>query len=352
MLTALWSGLGGELAKQWVARLLTPAFAFWSGGVAAVWYHEHSADVHSRGWAAELAATARPLQALPVLGQAVLLLGTLFLLAASALLAERLTTPVLRILEGYWSRPRWLWRLLVAAHGRPRERWARQVAPLAVRQRRGGLSVSEYQQLRRLLASPIGDPQVLAELQGRQREGFSADDQSRLTRGRQVLYRIPEQTQLRMPSRLGNQLRAAERRPAERYGLDAAVCWTALWLVLPEPTRTELTQARAALDSATRTWLWGALFLVWTPWVWWALPVGLLIPAAAYRISLLSAAGAFGALVVAAFDLNRMALYDALHVARPTTPERERRITAPLVNNMLWGGTDGSGTTFVAAPSA
>jgi hypothetical protein len=352
VLTALWSGLGGELAKQWAARLLTPAFAFWSGGLAALWWHAHSAGVHAHGWTAELTATARPWQAFPVIGQVVLVLGALALLAASALLAERLTTPVLRILEGYWSRPQWLWRLLVTAHGKPRERWAARVRPLAVRQRRGTLSVAEHQELRTLLRqsstpnSATVDLDRLADLQLRQQAGFRPDEQARLTRGRQVLHRIPEQPSLRMPSRLGNVLRAAERRPTERYGLDTSVCWIALWLVLPEQTRTELAQARAAVDSATRTWLWAGLFLVWTPWTWWALVVGLVIPPVVYQVSLLPAAAAFGALIVAAFDLNRMALYDALLVSRPAGPEEERQTTAPLVNNMLWGGVDRPGLTF------
>lgn len=37
MLDAFWSGVGEELARHWVARVLTPAFAFWVGGLALVW---------------------------------------------------------------------------------------------------------------------------------------------------------------------------------------------------------------------------------------------------------------------------------------------------------------------------
>jgi len=37
VLDAFWSGVGEELARHWVARVLTPAFAFWVGGLALVW---------------------------------------------------------------------------------------------------------------------------------------------------------------------------------------------------------------------------------------------------------------------------------------------------------------------------
>jgi hypothetical protein len=93
-----------------------------------------------------------------------------------------------------------------------------------------------------------------------------------------------------MPTRLGDILRAAEARPTNKYGLDTIVCWYALWLLLPAETETELVQARAALDKAAGTWLWGALFLVWTPWTWWAVPIAVVVPALAYYIGILGAA--------------------------------------------------------------
>ena len=45
MLTALWSGLGDEFAKRWAARVLTPAFAFWAGGLVVLWWHAHAQGV-------------------------------------------------------------------------------------------------------------------------------------------------------------------------------------------------------------------------------------------------------------------------------------------------------------------
>jgi hypothetical protein len=352
VLAAFWSGLGGELGKQWAVRILTPAFAFWAGGLAALWWHAHQVGVRAHGWSAELAATAKQLQALPALGQGLLLLGALSLLAASALIAERLTFPVLRLLEGYWSRPRWLWSLLVRLRGSQRERWARRIASLQVRQRRGTLTVAEYQELLRLETSSATDPERLDALRLRRAQGFSTQDAATLARGLRITRRVPEQRQLQMPTRLGNILRSAERRPIVKYGLDSVVCWTPLWLVLPEQTRTELVQARSTLDNATRMWLWGALFVVWTPWTWWAVPIAVLVPALAYHVGMIGAAALFGDLVVAAFDLHRMSLYDALHLPRPLSPVEERRVSGPQVTNAVWGGLDEPSVRYTSGPAS
>jgi hypothetical protein len=351
VLAAFWSGLGGELAKQWISRVLTPAFVFWAGGLAVLWWDAHEAGVRSQGWSAELAATAKSLQGVPALVQGLLVVVVLLLLAASALIAERLTLPLLRLLEGYWSRPRWLWSLLVRLRGSRRQRWAERIAPLQVRQRRGALSVGEYIELLRLERSPASDPERLSALRERREKGFSAHDAAQLWRGLQVTRRIPEQPQLQMPTRLGNTLRSAERRPVDKYGLDPAVCWTPLWLVLPEQTRTGLVQARSTLDNATRMWLWGALFVVWTPWTWWAVPIAILVGALAYHVGILGAATLFGDLVVAAFDLHRMSLYDALHLPRPTSPDEERRVSGPQATNALWGGLDEPSLRYTSGPA-
>ena len=132
-----------------------------------------------------------------------------------------------------------------------------------------------------------------------------------------------------MPTRLGDILRAAERRPFEKYGLDAVVCWTALWLVLPADARTELAQTRGRLDGALRMWLWGALFIVWTPWTLWAIPIAVVVPLLAYYGSMLGAAKLFGDLIGSGYDLYRMQLYDSLHLRaphpRPRSAGAERR---------------------------
>jgi hypothetical protein len=351
VLAGFWSGLGGELAKQWTVRILTPAFAFWAGGLAALWWRFHGRGVRASGWAHELTATVTSLRGLSGLAQGLLLVAALLVVAASAVAADRLTLPVLRLLEGYWSRPRWLRRSLVAYRRWRHRRWATRTDELNRRQRMGELTIDEYLELAGLEAAPTKDPKRLQELRQRRAAGFDNQVMSDLARGRRYLRNSPREDSMGMPTRLGDVLRAAERRPADKYGLDAIVCWYALWLVLPTEAKTELVQARSTLDKAALAWLWGVLFLVWTPWTWWALPIGLGVAAAAYYVGILGAASLFGELTVTAFDLYRFRLYDNLHLPRPSSPQVERREAGPRVTNLLWGGLDEAALSYVDPPS-
>lgn len=349
MLAAFWSGLGGELAKHWAARILTPAFVFWAGGLALVWWSEHGDRVRDGGWAQELEATARPLEQLPTVAQIVLVVGVLLLLAASALIAERLTLPLLKLLEGYWTRPAWLRELLVSYRRWRRRRWASAVSKLHKEEERGDLTLDELGELRQLDEADVlaaGDRERAMELERRLRS-FSAADVARLAKGLAYLRSSPREDRFGMPTRLGDILRAAELRPADKYGLDSVVCWYRLWVLLPAEVRTEIAETRLELDRAVRICLWGALFIVWTPWLWWvAVPIAVVVPLLVYSFSMLSAAALFGDLTETAFDLHRMKLYDALHLPRPTSPANERTHGERLTR-ILWHGETDRGILYV-----
>jgi hypothetical protein len=77
--------------------------------------------------------------------------------------------------------------------------------------------------------------------------------------------RYPAAVGYLLPTPIGNILRAAERRPADKYGLDTIIVWPHLWLLLPETTRRELRTARTSLDTAVAAATWGLLFCVFTP---------------------------------------------------------------------------------------
>jgi hypothetical protein len=140
-----------------------------------------------------------------------------------------------------------------------------------------------------------------------------------------------------MPTRLGNILRAAERRPYERYGLDAIVCWPRLWLLLPETAKKELQEARTQLINGVRIFAWSLLFLIWTIWSWWAIPAAIGSALFAY-CWILDTAIVYGDLIEAAFDLYRPLLYQSLRFPLPNNAAEEKAM-GEQVTQYLWRGS-------------
>jgi hypothetical protein len=337
MLDAFWTGVGEELAKTWVARVLTPAFAFWLGGAVLLWWHFHAGGVRSRGWGGEITSSASTVGGLPVVVQIGLIVGGLLVVAISALLAERLTIPVLRLLEGYWLRPAWLRGLLVRYRQGRRRRVSERVDPLLLRQRRGDLTPQEFRRLAELREHPVEAERAERDaLEARAAAGLSPTEEARLGRDVAFLATTPD-APLVMPTRLGDILRTAERRPNEKYGIEGVTSWAALTMVMPTEARAEVAQARTALDTAARSWLWGALVIVWSPLTPWAAAVGIAVSLLVYRFGVLPRAVIFGTLLVTAFDLYRMSLYDALHLPRPRSPIDERSVAGPRLTRALLG---------------
>ncbi|MGH8905271.1 MAG: hypothetical protein ACRD0K_01825 [Egibacteraceae bacterium] len=297
MLGQFWSGLGGKLADRWVAAVFSPAFAFWAGGLAAwMWRHGWSVAAVER-WAASLGL-------LPAVVQGGLVVGALLAVIASGAVVRALAPSVLRLLEGYW--PWWLAPL----------RWVLVGLRAKAFERR-------CDRLRELLSRDLAD--------------LSAGAVAELVRADERRYRTPGLPGLMMPTRLGNILRAAERWPVQRWGLETTVCWPRLWLLLPEEARKEVSRARASLDVAAELCLWGLLFAAWTVWAWWALPVGFAVAVAAvWRAH--SAAAVYGDLVESCFDLYRRALYEAVGWAPPDA-EGDERARGYALTLLLWRGT-------------
>jgi hypothetical protein len=140
-----------------------------------------------------------------------------------------------------------------------------------------------------------------------------------------------------LPTSLGNILRARERSPQRKYGLDALVCWPRLWSLLPEHVRTDLANARSSLDRLAELWLWGLLFLLWVFLTPWAALIGLLWMFITYRMAS-QAAMAYGDLLESVFDLYRFSLYDAMGWPRPKNTKEEKDLGAQLTE-YLWRGT-------------
>jgi hypothetical protein len=238
-------------------------------------------------------------------------IGGLIIIAASAAVAQRFILPMLRLAEGYWPHPlNPLRRTLVARNleriKEARERW------------------------RKL------DSRGLDELTGEELEEHARLDQR--------LMRVPAADTLVMPTRLGNILRAAESRPKDKYGLNAAICWPRLWLVLPADSKTELANVRSGLNTWTLASFWSLAFVVWVVWAWWAPPVGLVSTFLAYR-GMLIAAEVYADLLESVYDVHRMVLYQALRWPLPDNPETEWQ-SGQQVSNYLWRGSRQNQPTF------
>jgi hypothetical protein len=299
MLTQLWTGLSGKLSERVLAALLSPALAFWTAaGCAWLYAHSEAAD-----WVSEIRRRTAWLTGLPGAVQLLIVLGLLAVLLVSAQFVDALVLPTLRLLEGYWPSPLGpIRRLLLGRVTRRHDR-------LAARWR---------------------------DLRSRPDEQLDAQELAELVRIDRLLHRIPLLRQQRMPTRLGNVLRSAESRPVRKYGLDAAVCWPQLWLLLPEATRAEIGAARSRLDRAAAGVVWGTLLLVWTVWTWWAPTAAAIVVVVCYQATLRAATG-YADLVEAAWDLHRSALYGALRWPLPATPAAEYEAGRAVTSYLLRG---------------
>lgn len=282
MLSDVW----GDAAKSVWDRLAASsagAAVFWLGGLLA-WSLGRGGPAHLRtvtDWLGRQSASAT----------VAVLVVVLVAVATSGLLVQRLTLPILRLMEGYW--PRFL-------EGR-RSVLAKRVADQAARD-------SSREKVLSAVVDQGGG--TLAE-----RREFA-----RLTqRGR----RIPGEKHGYQPTRLGNILRAAETRPADKYGLDVIYVWPHMWLLFPEEVRKQLEEARQALDSAVAGCIWGLAFVAFAPWTLWVVPVGLLVAAAIYRLWLPVRAEAYADLLEASIDLYRTLLYRQLRWPLPQNPDNE-----------------------------
>lgn len=317
---------GGKLAEQWVATLLTPAFIFWLGGFLTA--------IQRLGWntlITRYTAYPEPLQI-------AILVGALCIVAASAFVVQRFDTPIIRFLEGYWHP--WLQpvRQTRIAHYRQHKQ--------AFIQQGQTLRTLEAKQKARFQAiKTIIETQGATSLTPTQQDEYrqlserllTPTQQEALARIRLALHNLPANTDL-MPTRLGNILRTAERRPLEKYGLDAIICWSRLWLLLPESAKKDLQDARADLNNSARLWLWSILFLVWAVFgAWWAISLGILSALFAYYNWAIAAAITYGDLIEASFDLYRQLLYQALGWKKPDDPNEERRVGQQLTD-YLWRG--------------
>jgi hypothetical protein len=298
----LLESFGGKFAEQWVTTLLTPAFAFWSGGVIAA--------IQRWGWQ----SLTRQFSQYPEPLLIAILVCCFGAIALSAFIIQRFDLAVLRFLEGYWCP------------------WLRVLRHRLIQREKSRLRKIEKN------LKPLVDKGIL---------NLNTDEQAEYVKlDWQQMY-MPSTPDQLMPTRLGNILRATERRPSERYGLDAVICWPRLWLLLPDTARKDLQEARADLSNAARVWFWSLLFSIWTLLgAWWAFPIGLITACFAYYGWILDAATTYADLINAAFDVHRILLYQALRWKLPSTAAEEIA-TGQQLTEYLWNGSDSAQLSFL-----
>lgn len=273
MFEKFWQQVGTSLAGQWMARVLAPSFLFWAGGVIALGFTV-GYDTLFMWW-----------QMLSATEQAVSLFIALLVVSCGAVIVEWGQTYILRFIEGHWPFPlrEWATRRYEKRKNQQENRW--QELALACEGKPEKLSRSERAEYNKLDA---------------------------------MLLRFPSDPNLLMPTLVGNLMRGIEDYSDVRYGLDLAICWPRLWMLLPKEVQQDIENAQERLYAATRVWAWGCLFIIWTPLAWWAAPIALATMHIAY-MGIANALLGYGDFIRSAFDLYRFKLYDQLGFPRPPT---------------------------------
>lgn len=306
MLDKFWEAAGDKLADRW-ASVSTSALVFWLGGLLAwIWGANGLAGLRrSADWAGKQSAPT----------QIVVIVAALAGVGVSGVIVARLAVPTLRLIEGYWPG-------VFAGLARWR---AKRIAK----------KVTDLDNRFQALAGPVLET-----------KDATAEQRAELVRIDSRLRRLPTGGDY-LPTRTGNILRAAERRPKDKYGLDAVTLWPRLWLLMPADTRRELSRARSGLDDAVAAMIWGLLFTAFGALAWWAVPIGVAAAVVMYVYWIPSQAAVFADLLEAAFDLHRGLLYKQLRWPLPANPHDEHEAGDQLTSYLV-RGSDAATPTFTA----
>jgi hypothetical protein len=262
----LLAELGKQLTAKAAALLLAPGTLYVAAVVLAVVLgHADALDVAAlRAWLDALAEAPE--------NAALTLVVSAALLTASAVAALTASAAAL-LVRRTWATdvspaPGWVGRL----GARRRRRWTR--------------ASQQVDRLVTLLARDPADPAVREQL----RRVINARDGLALA--------VPQHA-----TWAGDRLAAVDTRVHRAYGLDLAVAWPRLWLVLPETARSELAAAQQRCGAAALLAGWALLYAPIALWWWPAalIAAGLAIVA---RARIRQAVDIYAELAESAFDLH------------------------------------------------
>ncbi|WP_406130908.1 hypothetical protein [Streptomyces sp. NBC_00989] len=273
--------LAKTLADRWLSLLVLPGAFF----LAAVWLSVTLG--HADAWNVALSTrrvehTADTVRDLPSGAQALLVVAVLAAASGVGFVVQALAGVTRRVWLGQWPRP--FAAVAAARTARRRARWH-----LLLEKRRALEAASPGTRTR----------------EQQDRIDVVADRVTRLA-----------MAEPGRPTWMGDRIHAVESIAYHRYGLDLTYGWSRLWLVLPDPVRTELTAAHSAFAAAVATGTWALPYLLLTV-VWWpavliAAGIGLTGWARAR-----SAVADFTTLTEATLDLHGRTLAVALGVGDP-----------------------------------
>ena len=257
MLSKLLLSASQKLTERVIAAITLPALGFWFVGVVVLFLSPTYSLV-----VVSIKSAGTPL----LLLWAAALLGAIVI---SAGLVSALAPLISKLLLGEW--PHWFHRLQAVSVARKQSMYERKSA--------------EWQSLARIVATS-------------QWESLSEEEIRAYQAAQHSLRGWPSDPRQIMPTKLGNLLRAAASRITGKYGLEAAVVWPRLELVIPaQPCQVlNATQEQFREASGAATWsailpLWVIAGVVWgtAGWRLWMLlgllPASLCLCAAAYQRS-------------------------------------------------------------------
>lgn len=150
--------------------------------------------------------------------------------------------------------------------------------------------------------------------------------------------RYPEEGHRVLPTRLGNALRRAEDRVGTQYGLDAVVIAPHITVVAAPERAAYIHDSRQELDVSVRLCFFAlvaaAITALWLASTGWWVFIAVIPYVGAYLTyrGAVAAAGEWGAALAASVDLDRFALYEALHLQMPSDTSEERTNNMQLMN--------------------
>ncbi|MGC0332517.1 hypothetical protein RKD23_005507 [Streptomyces sp. SAI-170] len=280
-MTGFLAELGRRLADRWFTLLVLPGLAYLL--VAAAALRLGQSDWHDwrdlwNGFTALTEGTSAADRDALAARTALLILAAVPASAALGALAQSLAAPVERLLTGDWP-----WKALATRRTTRR-----------------------------------------AEAWHTANEAYEHDEDPAHAARRNALSLIPPQH----PTWLGDRLHTPTVRLSQEYGIDLAVIWPRLWLLLPTPTRDTLTAARSRLDTAFTLGGWALLYAVLAVGWWPSVLIAAAMAMVSHRRASL-AAEAYAELVESAVDLHLDRLLTRLAEPRPS-PQQGRALTERL----------------------